>query len=111
MARRIADETDLRQAKATELIETIFDEIKRALEQGDAVILQGFGSFHVRDQHGRIGRNPKTGQEAAIPPRRVVRFKTSKSLKHDVNCSPCDPLASPPGGFFNPNSLDTTKFR
>jgi nucleoid DNA-binding protein len=74
MVRRLTDETDLTQAKATEVIETIFNEIKSALEQGDAVTLRGFGSFHVRDQHGRIGRNPKTGQEAAITPRRVVRF-------------------------------------
>jgi nucleoid DNA-binding protein len=96
MVRRIADETDLTQAKATEVIETIFDEIKSALEQGDAVILRGFESFHVRDKYGRIGRNPKTGQEAAITPRRVVRFKSGKSLKHAVNRLPCDPLASPP---------------
>ena len=40
-----------------------------------------FGSFHVRDKQARIGRNPKTGQEAAIPPRRVVRFQSGKSLK------------------------------
>ena len=96
MVRRIADETDPTQAKATEVVETIFDEIKSALQQGDAVILRGFGSFHVRDKHGRIGRNPKTGQEAAIPPRRVVRFKSDKPLKHAVNRSPCEPLASPP---------------
>jgi nucleoid DNA-binding protein len=68
MVRRLADETDLTQAKATEVVETIFDEIKSALQQGDAVILRGFGCFHVRDKHGRIGRNPKTGQEAAIRP-------------------------------------------
>ena len=94
MARHIADETDLTQAKAAEVVKTIFDEIKRALQQGDAVILRGFGSFHVRDKHGRIGRNPNTGQEAAIPPRRVVRFQSGKSLKHAVNRSSSKPLAS-----------------
>jgi|RhiMetdeSRZDD1v2_1073273.scaffolds.fasta_scaffold1285709_2 integration host factor alpha subunit len=94
MVRRLADETDLTQAQATEVVETIFNEIKRALEQGDAVILRGFGSFHVRDKHARIGRNPKTGQEAAIPPRRVVRFKSGKFLKHAVNRSFSEPLAS-----------------
>ena len=94
MARHIADETDLTQAKAAEIVKTIFDEIKSALEHGDAVILRGFGSFHVRDKHGRIGRNPNTGQEAAIPPRRVVRFQSGKSLKHAVNRSSSEPLAS-----------------
>ena len=64
------------------------------LEQGDAVILRGFGSFHVRDKHARIGRNPKTGQEAAIPPRRVVRFQSGKFLKHAVNRSSSEALAS-----------------
>ena len=96
MVRRLADETALTQVKATEVVETIFDEIKSALEQGDAVILRGFGSFHVRDKHGRIGRNPKTGQEAAIIPRRVVHFKSGKSLKQAVNHAPCEPLASQP---------------
>jgi nucleoid DNA-binding protein len=79
IARRIADETDLTQVKAAEVVETIFDEIKRALQQGDAVILRRFGSFHVRDKQARIGRNPKTGQETVIPSRRVVRFKSLKS--------------------------------
>ena len=96
MVRRIADETDLTQAKAAEIVKTIFDEIKSALEQGDTVILRGFGSFHVRDKQARIGRNPKTGQEAAIPSRRVVRFKSGKLLKHAVNRSSSEPLASQP---------------
>ena len=51
MVRRIADETDLTQVKAQEAVDAIFDEIKRALQQGDAVILRRFGSFHVRDKH------------------------------------------------------------
>jgi integration host factor subunit alpha len=96
MVRRVADETDLTQAKAAEVVETIFDEIKSALEQGDAVILRGFGSFHVRDKPARIGRNPKTGQGAAITPRRVVRFKSGEPLKNAVNRSSSEPLASQP---------------
>ena len=58
-----------------------------ALQQGDAVILRRFGSFHVRDKHARIGRNPKTGQEAAIPPRQGVRFKAGNQFKAVVNTS------------------------
>jgi DNA-binding protein HU-beta len=96
MVRRIADETDLTQVKAQEAVDAIFDEIKRALQQGDAVTLRRSGSFHVRDKQARIGRNPNTGQEAAIPPRRVVRFKSGKSLKHAVNRSSSEPLASQP---------------
>jgi integration host factor alpha subunit len=92
MARRIADETDLTQAKAAEVVETIFDEIKRALEQGDTVILRRFGSFHVRHKQARIGRNPKTGQETVIPPRRVVRFKSGKQFNAAVNLSTSEPM-------------------
>ena len=87
LVRHIADETDLTQVKAAEVVETIFDEIKRALQQGDAVILRRFGSFHVRDKQARIGRNPKTGQETVIPSRRVVRFKSGKQFKAAVNTS------------------------
>jgi len=93
MVRRIAGETDLTQVKAAEAVETIFNEIKRALQHGESVILRGFGAFHVRDKHARIGRNPRTGQEADIPPRRVVRFKSGNRLKAAANVSASNPHA------------------
>jgi nucleoid DNA-binding protein len=86
--RRIAEETDLTQLKAEEVVEAILQEIKTALRHGDSVILRRFGSFHVRDKRARIGRNPKTGQAADIPPRRVVLFKSGRSFKDAVNGSP-----------------------
>lgn len=95
IVRRIAEETDLTQVKAEEVVDAVFDEIKRALEQGDAVILRRFGSFEVRDKPARRGRNPKTGQEAEIPPRRVVRFKSGRPFRDAVNASTAEPtLAS-----------------
>ena len=94
MVRRIADETNLTQAQAVEVVETIVDEIKSALQQGDAVTLRGFESFHLRDKQARIGRNPKTGQETVIPSRRVVRFKSGKQFKAAVNTSMSEPLES-----------------
>jgi nucleoid DNA-binding protein len=94
IVRRIAEATDLTQVKAEDVVAAVFDEIKNALQQGDAVILRRFGSFEVRDKRARIGRNPKTGQEAAIPARRVVRFKSGKPFKEAVNGSTSEPVTA-----------------
>jgi nucleoid DNA-binding protein len=70
IARRIAEATGLTQVKADDVVDAILDEIKVALQRGDAVTLRRFGSFAVRDKGARLGRNPKTGQSAAIVARR-----------------------------------------
>jgi nucleoid DNA-binding protein len=92
IVRRIAEATDLTQVKAEEAVDAIFEEIKSALHQGDSVILRRFGSFQVRDKRARVGRNPKTGQEADIPARRVVRFKSGNQFKNAVNGSTSEPI-------------------
>ena len=66
-------------------VESIIDLIKETLKNGDPVILRRFGSFHVREKKERIGRNPKTGEDATISARRVVRFKSGKYFKQVVN--------------------------
>ena len=96
---RIALETDVTQARAEEVVNAILDEIKRALQQGDTVTLRRFGSFQVRDKHARLGRNPKTGQEAHIPPRRIVAFKSGYPFKNAVNGS----AGTPARLFRNPH--------
>jgi nucleoid DNA-binding protein len=78
------------QLKAEEVVEAISQEIKTALRHGDSVIFRRFGSFQVRDKGARIGRNPKTGQEADIPAHRWVRFKSGRPFKDAVNGSPAD---------------------
>ena len=95
LVRRIAEETALTHVKAEEAVDAVVDEIKSALQQGDAVILRRFGSFQVRDKRGRVGRNPKTGQEADIRARRVVRFKSGNALKDAVNGSTSEPVKVP----------------
>ncbi len=92
IVRRIAKATDLTQAQGEEAVDAIFDEIKIALQQGDSAVLRSFGSFQVRDKRARIGRNPKTGQEAAISARRVVQFKAGTQLKDEVNGSTSEPV-------------------
>jgi len=84
IVRRIAETAALTHVKAEEALNAVFDEIKSALQQGNAVILRRFGSFKVRHKRARIGRNPKTGHEAEISARRVVQFQAGNQLKTAV---------------------------
>jgi integration host factor subunit alpha len=80
-AEKLMEEMDLTKDEAKNLVELFFGEIKDTLEQGVAVKLSGFGRFELRDKAGRPGRNPKTGEEIPITPRRVVTFKAGHKLK------------------------------
>jgi nucleoid DNA-binding protein len=97
IVRRIAEATDLTQVQAEEAVDAIFDEIKSALQQGDSVILRRFGTFHVRAKRARVGRNPKTGEEATIAARRVVRFKSGNVFKVAVNGATAEPVLNASG--------------
>ena len=74
----------LAKRESKELVDAFFAEIEDALERGETVKLSGFGNFELRDKPQRPGRNPKTGEEVPIPPRRVVTFHASQKLKHAV---------------------------
>ncbi len=82
---RVAEDTGRTKVKAEEAVETIIDVVKTTLKKGEPVILRRFGSFRVRSKSDRIGRNPKTGEEAPIPARKVVRFKSGKHFREVVN--------------------------
>ncbi|CAK0762964.1 integration host factor subunit alpha [Gammaproteobacteria bacterium] len=73
---------NVREAK--DLVDAVFEEVKKALESGEQVKLSGFGNFELRDKNQRPGRNPKTGEEVTISPRRVVTFRASHMLKARV---------------------------
>src|SRR5262245_22872333 len=75
----------LSRNESAELVESVIAEISGALERGDMVKISSFGSFAVRQKGKRIGRNPKTGQEVPINPRRVLVFRASHSLKDQIN--------------------------
>ncbi len=77
----------LPRTEALRLVESVLGEICASLARGENVKLSGFGSFLVRDKGRRVGRNPKTGQEVPIEPRRVMVFKPSNVLKARVNGS------------------------
>jgi len=82
---RIAERTGLPKQDAETAIETIISLIKASLAKNDQVILRRFGSFQTRMKNPRLGRNPKTGEEAEISARTVVRFKAGKHFKQAVN--------------------------
>ncbi len=75
----------LSRTESAELVEKVLSEIADSLVTGDTVKLSSFGSFVVRSKGERIGRNPKTGEEVPISPRRVMVFKPSNVLKQRIN--------------------------
>ena len=75
----------LSRNESAKLVEQVLDEVVEALIRGEAVKLSSFGSFMVRKKGQRIGRNPKTGQEVPILPRKVLVFRASNVLKSRVN--------------------------
>ncbi|MDT4331789.1 MULTISPECIES: integration host factor subunit alpha [Methylomonas] len=84
IAERLFEDLGLNKREAKEIVELFFEEIKRCLETGEQVKISGFGKFELRDKNGRPGRNPKTGEEIPITPRRVVTFRTGQKLKARV---------------------------
>ncbi len=82
---RVVEQSGLNKTTAVETVETIIDLLKDTLQTGESVILRKFGSFNVRTKKPRIGRNPKTGEEADISSRKVVSFKSGKYLRQAVN--------------------------
>ena len=72
--------------KAVETVDTLIEIVKRTLESGEDVLVSGFGKFCVREKSERRGRNPATGDDLMLKPRKVVTFKCSGKLKKKVNC-------------------------
>lgn len=77
----VVNRTGITKTKAEVAVETVFDAMKKALEQGDRIELRGFGVFNVKPRKTGIGRNPRTGAEVNIPPGKAVRFKPGKELQ------------------------------
>jgi integration host factor subunit alpha len=74
----------LSRSESLNMVESILDHMCEALSQGENVKISGFGTFLLRDKGERIGRNPKTGIEVPITPRRVLTFRASQMLKDRI---------------------------
>ena len=77
-------EVGLSRNDAAQLVESVLTHISDALVRGEQVKISSFGTFSVRDKAARVGRNPKTGQEVPISPRRVLTFRPSHLMKDRV---------------------------
>lgn len=85
LAEAVYEEVGLSRNESADLVEAVLDEISNSLIKGENVKISSFGSFSVRQKGERIGRNPKTGVEVPILPRKVLVFKASHVLRDRVN--------------------------
>lgn len=84
LAEAVYEEVGLSRNESADLVEAVIDEISDVLVRGDHVKISSFGSFSVREKGERVGRNPKTGVEVPISPRKVLVFRASHVLKDRI---------------------------
>ena len=85
MVESIAQQIGFTRKKSIETVEALLEIMKKSLESGDDVLVSGFGKFCVKDKKERRGRNPATGDDLMLQPRKVVIFKCSGKLRERVN--------------------------
>jgi len=85
IAEEVWSKTDIPKWRSAELVDRVFETIKRTLESGDDVLISGFGKFLGREKRERRGRNPQTGEPITLAPRRIVTFYCSGVLKDRIN--------------------------
>ena len=83
----VLQELGLGRQECASLVDRTLELVAEALQRGETVKLSGFGVFQVRDKRARMGRNPKTGEPAAIVPRRVISFRASQLMKSRVDAA------------------------
>jgi integration host factor subunit alpha len=85
IANEVFEKVGVSKKESADILEIILNSIKEVLKKGEVVKIAGFGNFVVRQKRARKGRNPKTGEEIGITPRRVVTFRPSQVFKKFVN--------------------------
>jgi len=84
LADAVHEEVGLSRNESADLVESVLTHVSDALASGDSVKISSFGTFSIRDKAARVGRNPKTGEEVPITPRRVLSFRPSHLMKDRV---------------------------
>lgn len=99
---RVADRTGVPKMKAEQAVDALFHSMKEALTRGERIELRGFGVFVVKPRKRGVGRNPRTGEEVAIPSGKTIRFKPGKELQaHEDDGSPeSNTTPRPPDSSF-----------
>jgi integration host factor subunit alpha len=85
LSEKVYEEVGLSRNESAALVEQLLEEISGALARGETVKISSFGTFSVRGKGKRVGRNPKTGDEVPILPRRVLAFRASQVLRARIN--------------------------
>ena len=85
LAEALVNKVGLPRNESQDVVEMVLGEISTALARGEGVKLSSFGSFGIRQKGQRVGRNPKTGKEVPITPRRVLVFRPSNIMKERIN--------------------------
>ena len=81
----IAEQNGFPKNKSSEIVEILLERIKKSLESGEDVLISGFGKFCVKEKKERRGRNPATGEDMMVAPRRAVIFRCSGTIREKVN--------------------------
>lgn len=81
----IQNHLGLSRKSSSELVETLLEIMKKTLEKGEDILISGFGKFCVKEKKERKGRNPATGDDMMLAPRKVVTFKCSGKLREKIN--------------------------
>ena len=81
----VAEQIGYSKTQSFNTVETLLEIIKRTLELGDDVMISGFGKFCVKEKRERRGRNPATGKDMLLEPRKVVKFRWSRQLREKIN--------------------------
>ena len=89
LAEAVVRKVGLPRNESQELVELVLSEISGSLARGEQVKLSSFGSFGIREKGERMGRNPKTGEEVPITPRKVLVFRPSNIMKDRINQGQC----------------------
>jgi integration host factor subunit alpha len=90
IARRIHQQAGISEKEAATLLDWVLELFKSTLQKGEPVSITNFGVFTVLNKASRKGRNPRTGEEVMIPPRRAVTFRASSHFKTEVNSVPAE---------------------
>jgi integration host factor subunit beta len=85
LIKSLAERCNIQVEESAIIVNSFFDAIKDSLEKGDRVEIRGFGSFKLKDYQGYVGRNPKSGDEVEVKPKRLPFFRPGKQLKEFVN--------------------------
>ena len=91
LAEEVSRVVEISRREGAAVVETIFESILQAVRQGSRVQILRFGAFATRQRGGRIGRNPKTGSQVQVPPKRVPYFRPSTGLLKLINGPPAGP--------------------